>query len=242
MIETILHSDVAVPTGFVESVLRQTGAADRASIHPSPAGDVVVVRRGKAVTGVAPEGHAETALASYERRTGVPAYPDDDPPTSWAERIDEALATGDARRIQTDLLGVTEFQRSVLAATSTIPVGETRPYAWIAREAGHAGAVRAVGTALGRNPIPLLIPCHRVVRSDGSLGQYAFGPEMKGVLLDSEHAAPRLEAPLVASQRGTVVCYPTCRHARRIRDVVAFRSTAEAVEAGYRPCRICRPV
>lgn len=242
MIDSILQSDVPVPRELVESVLRQTGVADRASVHPSPAGDVIVVRRGSAVTAVAPEHEGEDALAAYERRTGVPAYPDDAPPTAWVERIERALATGDGRRVETNLVGLRPFQRDVLRATATIPAGETRPYAWVARESGHPTAIRAVGTALGRNPIPLLIPCHRVVRSDGSLGQYALGPDVKAVLLDVEEATPRLAAPLVASRVGEVVCYPTCRHARRIKEPVAFTSTGQASRAGYRPCRICRPV
>ncbi len=54
----------------------------------------------------------------------------------------------------------------------TIPLGETRSYAWVAKTIGRPGAVRAVGTALRKNPYPLIIPCHRVVRSDGTVGRY----------------------------------------------------------------------
>jgi O-6-methylguanine DNA methyltransferase len=54
-----------------------------------------------------------------------------------------------------------------------IPPGEVRPYSWIAREIGRPGAVRATGSALAKNPVPLLIPCHRVVRSDGRIGKYS---------------------------------------------------------------------
>ena len=56
-----------------------------------------------------------------------------------------------------------------------IPRGEVRPYGWIAAEIGRPKAVRAVGTALGHNPVPLIVPCHRVVRSDGMIGQYSLG-------------------------------------------------------------------
>ncbi len=68
---------------------------------------------------------------------------------------------------------LTPFERAVLKATLEIPFGETRTYAWVARQVGKPGAVRAVGQALRKNPYPLLIPCHRVIRSDGTLGKYA---------------------------------------------------------------------
>lgn len=68
---------------------------------------------------------------------------------------------------------LTPFQWKVLKATLTIPLGQTRSYQWIARKVGSPRAVRAVGQALRQNPFPLLIPCHRVIRKDGSLGAYA---------------------------------------------------------------------
>jgi methylated-DNA-[protein]-cysteine S-methyltransferase len=67
----------------------------------------------------------------------------------------------------------TKFEWSVLKATLEIPLGQTRSYQWIARKIGRPKASRAVGQALRRNPYPLLIPCHRVIKSDGSLGGYA---------------------------------------------------------------------
>src|SRR5207245_627003 len=66
------------------------------------------------------------------------------------------------------------------------PRGEVRPYSWIAREIGRPAAARAVGTALAHNPIPFLIPCHRVVRSDGRVGGYLFGPKLKRRVLADE--------------------------------------------------------
>lgn len=68
---------------------------------------------------------------------------------------------------------LTPFEWQVLKVTLTIPIGETRSYAWVARQIGKPKAVRAVGQALRKNPYPLIIPCHRVVRSDGTLGGYA---------------------------------------------------------------------
>ena len=72
-----------------------------------------------------------------------------------------------------------------------IPYGETRTYTELARGAGNERAVRAAGSACARNPIPLVVPCHRVLRSDGSLGGYAGGLPMKEGLLELEGARPR---------------------------------------------------
>ena len=80
----------------------------------------------------------------------------------------------------------TAFQKKVWKALQAIPYGKTVSYKEIARRVGHPKAVRAVGTAVGSNPFCILIPCHRVVASDGSLGGYAFGLKKKEALLRLE--------------------------------------------------------
>ncbi|HID87874.1 MAG TPA: methylated-DNA--[protein]-cysteine S-methyltransferase [Anaerolineae bacterium] len=97
-----------------------------------------------------------------------------------------AAGEGVAFRVDLDLSHQTPFRRRVLEATLRIPYGETRSYAWIARQIGKPKAYRAVGQALRANPIPILIPCHRVVASDGGLRGYAGGLEMKRRLLALE--------------------------------------------------------
>ncbi|MDO8490467.1 MAG: methylated-DNA--[protein]-cysteine S-methyltransferase [Dehalococcoidia bacterium] len=87
-----------------------------------------------------------------------------------------------------DLGRCSDFRRSVLEAVSRIPYGETRSYADVAREVGRLGAARAVGRVMATNPLPLVIPCHRVVASDGSLCGFGGGLEMKKALLDMERA------------------------------------------------------
>jgi methylated-DNA-[protein]-cysteine S-methyltransferase len=90
-----------------------------------------------------------------------------------------------------DLRSVTEFERAVLLKAFEIPRGEVRTYGWIAAEIGHPAAVRAVGTALRKNPVPVLIPCHRVVRSDGNIGEYALGgSDAKRTILAAEGILP----------------------------------------------------
>jgi methylated-DNA-[protein]-cysteine S-methyltransferase len=80
------------------------------------------------------------------------------------------------------------FRSRALHAVARIPYGQTRTYGEIAKQAGNARAFRAAGTACGRNPIPLIVPCHRVVQSGGGVGNYGGGPEMKRALLDLEGA------------------------------------------------------
>jgi methylated-DNA-[protein]-cysteine S-methyltransferase len=80
------------------------------------------------------------------------------------------------------------FRSRALHAVARIPYGKTKTYAEIAKAAGNERAFRAAGTACGRNPIPLIVPCHRVVQSGGGVGNYGGGPEMKRALLDLEGA------------------------------------------------------
>lgn len=81
------------------------------------------------------------------------------------------------------------FRLRALRTIARIPYGETRSYTEVAAGAGNERAVRAAGTACGRNPVPLLVPCHRVLRSGGALGGYAGGLPMKRALLDLEGVA-----------------------------------------------------
>ncbi len=80
----------------------------------------------------------------------------------------------------------TDFQKKVYKAVLSIPIGEVRSYNWVAKRIGRSKAVRAVGTALRKNPFAIIIPCHRVVKSDGSLGGYSRGVKRKRKLLDLE--------------------------------------------------------
>lgn len=80
------------------------------------------------------------------------------------------------------------FYRKVLRATARIPYGETRSYGELARRAGSPRAVRATGTALGSNPLPIIVPCHRVLRRGGALGGYGGGVDTKRALLELEGA------------------------------------------------------
>ena len=85
------------------------------------------------------------------------------------------------------LMRGTEFDHRVWLTLKEIPFGETRTYKWLAERIGKPKASRAVGQALGRNPIPILLPCHRIIESDGSIGGFSGGVDIKRRLLDIEY-------------------------------------------------------
>ncbi|MBN1692717.1 MAG: MGMT family protein [Dehalococcoidales bacterium] len=88
-----------------------------------------------------------------------------------------------------DLQGATDFQRKVWEATKQIPYGQTRSYEWVAKQVGKPGAARAVGQALGKNPLPVVVPCHRVITCDGKSGGFGGGLAMKKRLLALEKSS-----------------------------------------------------
>lgn len=88
-----------------------------------------------------------------------------------------------------DLSQATAFQREVWEITRLIPYSKTRTYGWVAEQMGKAKAARAVGQALSRNPLPIIIPCHRVIASDGKLGGFTGGLDVKRSLLSLEASA-----------------------------------------------------
>ena len=93
----------------------------------------------------------------------------------------------DTFAIEIVLIRGTEFDHRVWLTLKEIPFGETRTYKWLAEKIGKPNASRAVGQALGRNPIPILLPCHRIIESDGSLGGFSGGVDIKRRLLDIEY-------------------------------------------------------
>jgi methylated-DNA-[protein]-cysteine S-methyltransferase len=103
--------------------------------------------------------------------------------------------------LQFDFAG-TDFQKKVWRALAAIPFGETRSYADVARQIGHPKAVRAVGAANGKNPISIIVPCHRVVGSNGKLTGFAGGLETKAFLLKTESEKPHLRRSHDGAKRG----------------------------------------
>ena len=152
---------VQAPDGLLEHVLDEVGLRDWYASLDTALGPVYVAwnRLGvSAVMKTATPREFEQRFAERFNRSPLAA---DELPVDFGERF--------------DLRSVTEFERAVLLKAREIPRGEVRTYGWIAAQIGHPRAVRAVGTALRKNPVPVLIPCHRVVRSDGHIGEYALG-------------------------------------------------------------------
>lgn len=87
----------------------------------------------------------------------------------------------------------TPFEQRVWRALGRIPYGETRSYKWIAEQAGSPAGFRAAGQALGKNPLPIIVPCHRVVAADGSVGGFSCGIEVKQWLLEHEKTSKKQE-------------------------------------------------
>jgi O-6-methylguanine DNA methyltransferase len=154
-------ADVRAPEALLDGVLDQVGLQDRYAELTTPLGPVFVAWNRLGVSAVMQTTTAEefeTRFRSRFHRT-----------PRWTDQVPDNLGE------TFDLRSVTEFERAVLLKAREIPRGEVRTYAWIAAQIGHPRAVRAVGSALRKNPVPVLIPCHRVVRSDGHIGQYALG-------------------------------------------------------------------
>ena len=141
--------------------------------------------------------------------------------------------------VPVDLSRTPDFQRKVLGAARRIPFGEVRAYSWVAQRIGNPRAVRAVGTALGRNPVPFIVPCHRVLQTGGGLGGYLFGTDVKSRLLSLERTTPVYEGCTSTH----IVCRVGCVHGRHMRpdNRVVFASVDDARSVGYRPCKVCKP-
>src|SRR5215217_6820783 len=229
---------------LVDGVL--AGVTDSFFGVESPLGAVYVAAGPDGVRYLAPAASEEEFARRYRERFGRFVSPaEGDEAADLAEKIEAAFA-GERVEVPLDLSRATPFQRRVLEVVRGIRRGEVRPYIWVAGEAGSPGASRAVGNVMANNPVPLLVPCHRVVRNDGRTGSYAFGAGEKVRLLRAEGVSPEelLRAPYVGTPTTGTVCHATCRNARRIRpeNRRPFRSVAQAVTAGFRPCRVCRPV
>lgn len=240
------------PAGFDRRVLAAAGGLDKYATLATPIGDFWIAWRGDRLLGALRTSDGPGFERWYLSRLGGHATREPALPPGLARKLRAALAGEAKGGLRFDLERLTEFEQAVLRKALEIPFGEVRSYAWVAREIGHVRAVRAVGTALARNPIPLFIPCHRVVRSDGAVGDYgAGGPEAKRAMLQHEgldltvlDGFGRHGVRYVGSTTTRVFCVPSCHQARRITDthLVTFHDEAEAHQAGYRPCAHCRPV
>jgi O-6-methylguanine DNA methyltransferase len=239
------------PERLLGAVLAEAAPHDEYAALETRFGPVLVAWNERGVSMTAPASMADEAfVAAFRKRFARSLSVAREVPERLARAINGRLERGRRVDLAVDLAGRSEFERAVLDKALEIPPGEVRPYAWIAREIGRPRAVRAVGSALARNPVPLVLPCHRVVRSDGVIGDYAWGTDAKVSFLREEgvdtaelQRLARSGVRFVGSDTTRVYCLPTCHNARRIteRHRVALPSEQAAVALSMRPCRSCRP-
>ena len=160
------------PTDLVEKVELGTGLRDGFQTFDSPVGQVAVAFNplGVSSVGLAGEEFEDRFRAHFGRELTEAR-----PPRGWERLIGLGIERGTPGELPLDLRGVSDFRRTVMLIAASIPRGQVRPYQWLAQEAGKPGAARAVGSTMANNPVPLIVPCHRVVRADGSIGQYSLG-------------------------------------------------------------------
>jgi methylated-DNA-[protein]-cysteine S-methyltransferase len=171
-------------TRFREAALREGLIDVRYDVFDSPVGELFVAAtdRGLARISYRPEGMEETLARTFGSR--VLRSPLDD----VRRELDEYFA-GTRRVFDLPLdLRVAPFHADVLAELARVPYGETDTYGALAARAGRPKAARAVGTVMNRNPIPIVLPCHRIVGANGSLTGYAGGLDVKVQLLQLEGA------------------------------------------------------
>ena len=150
-------------------------------------------------------------------------------------------------------LARSDFHRTVLQATAAVPYGAVIPYAGIAQEVGKASAVRAVAQALRWNPLPIVIPCHRVIGTSGALTGYAghkVGLKQKLLSLEGIPTTKKAGVLGISPQAMYILypgereyCLPTCPsfETHRPAPLTRFASRADAEAAGFAPCTTCRP-
>ncbi|MBI2165978.1 MAG: methylated-DNA--[protein]-cysteine S-methyltransferase [Chloroflexi bacterium] len=151
----------------------------------TPVGPYVILTSGVSVVWISPEDDAARPVSRWQR-WGARVLEEPEPGRAAVMQLEEYFA-GKRRRFSPHLdLRGTPFQCQVWGALLAIPYGETRTYLQIAQAIGRPGAVRAVGQAIGANPLSIVVPCHRVIGSDGSLTGYGGGLERKRHLLELE--------------------------------------------------------
>jgi methylated-DNA-[protein]-cysteine S-methyltransferase len=176
-----------IDTRFRERAARE-GLLDVAfDLADSPVGELLVAATPAGLCRVSFDAELEAAVDDLARAYGARVLRAPRPLDQTRRQLDEYFAG--ARRtfdLPLDLAGVPEFQRLVLTGLAEVPYGETATYGGLAARIGRDRAARAVGGALNRNPIPIVLPCHRIVGAGGNLVGYGGGLERKRLLLDLE--------------------------------------------------------
>jgi len=183
------RADTARAQARLRQALRQQAAAPRQQARRAPAAEVWYDRVDRTAIGPVYAAVGPRGLVAVNMGVAEQVFLDDVRKQLGAEPVRSPARAGAAARqigdyvagrraafdVPVDLSHVSAFQRQVLLAASAIPRGQVRTYGELAQAIGRPGAARAVGQALGRNPVPIVVPCHRVLASDGSLRGYSGG-------------------------------------------------------------------
>jgi len=225
-------------------------------IFPSPLGPILIARSEEGVSCVEYlTGGADFAHSRLSRDEGIEALLDGAEVEALYRDLLEYVE-GRRTRLEWPLdlrLARSEFHRTVLETTARIPYGAVRSYAGVARELGKPSATRAVAQALRWNPLPIVVPCHRVIGASGALTGYAGNRvtlkqrllAVEGVRTRPAHHDFRIERDAMYACAGTDAeyCVPTCGSLaeRSLADLTLYASRARAEAAGLAPCTACRP-
>jgi methylated-DNA-[protein]-cysteine S-methyltransferase len=227
-------------------------------IFPSPLGHILIARSELGIAAVEYLDRRTTVRASrliHLHEPGVELVQGGEDFEPVYKDLLEYLR-GRSRRLEWPLdlrLVRSDFHRSILEATKAIPYGAVASYAGLAREVGKASAARAVGQALRSNPLPIVIPCHRVVGSSGALTGYAgkkVGLKERLLALEGVPTTRQAGAPAIRPRSMYVAypgigayCLPTCAFLEQAPPlpVTRFASRRDAERAGMVPCGMCRP-
>ena len=164
----------------------------------------------------------------------------------------ERLMQGDSDSISARAVDLSlvesDFQRRALTRLRRVPAGSVISYQGLAAAVGVPSGQRAIGNTVATNPVPIYVPCHRVIRSDGSIGNYGGGPERKLKLLRAEgfgvNRQRRIPSEAVYGHWGSrIFCRPTCSSVRRTerRQWLIFADPERARRFGMRACKLCHP-
>ena len=225
-------------------------------IFPSPLGHILIARSELGISLVEYLERGTSLRASrLSREPGVEMVEGGgDLETTYRELLE--YLDGRRKRLDWPLdlrLARSDFHRMVLQATATVPYGAVIPYAGIAQEVGKAAAVRAVAQALRWNPLPIVIPCHRVIGTSGALTGYAgnkVGLKQKLLSLEGIPTTKKAGVLGISSQAMYILypgereyCLPTCPSfdTHPPAPLTRFASREHAEAAGFSPCTACRP-
>ncbi len=249
VVEELLHRSRGSVARALKRIRRQQATV---GVVKSPLGDLLVATSARGVV-LIHYLHDDSDLAATIAKLRLEFDPIEDQRAvrEIGEEVRRYFA-GDANALRQSIdltLAGHSFQKKVLHKLQAVPRGAVISYHALAVAVGAPNSARAVGNALHDNPVPIYVPCHRVISSDGRIGGYAGGASCKMQLLRSEgfavdNAKAKIPDGVIWGHKGTkIYCRRTCRTAAHVDRgrILFFSDPRQAQRAGMRPCKICRP-